>query len=301
MKDDHRDEHTLGLIAIAIAAALWAVAAVTARKLFEDGVPPIELVEARAVVTAVGLSLVPGAWRKPRRSLPRTHIVALGIAIAAVNATYYMAIDRLAVAVAIVLQYTAPALVVGWVAVKTRTPPQRKIVIAVVMATAGVVLASELPGGELGRLDIIGILLGLASAVLFATYTLLSEKAGNAYGSLGALVRAFTVASIGWVIFQLPRGIPHSLFEAGHLPGVIFVGIAGTLLPFLLFLWGVTKVEAERAAVTATLEPVLAAVVAWVWLGQQLSLMQLVGGSLAIAAVVSLQLGARRALVVPDP
>ncbi len=293
--------HSLGLIAIAIAAALWAVAAAAARRLFDDGVPPIELVEARAVITAVGLSLLPGAWKRPEGSLPGKHIIALGLSIAAVNATYYMAIDRLAVAVAIVLQYTAPALVVGWVAFKTRTPPERRIVAAVVVATAGVILASELLTGELGRLDMVGILMGLASAVLFATYTLLSERAGEIYGPLGALVRAFSVAALGWIAFQLPQGIPSSLLEPEHVAGVLFVGIIGTLLPFLLFLWGVTKVEAERAAITATLEPVLAALVAWIWLGQHLSVMQLTGGVLAIGAVVSLQLGSRERALVPEP
>ena len=88
----------------ALAAALWAVAAVAARRLFEDGVPPIHLVEARAVITAAGLSLLPGAWKRTEARLPLRHIVALGLSIAAVNVTYYLAIDRLAVAVAIVLQ-----------------------------------------------------------------------------------------------------------------------------------------------------------------------------------------------------
>jgi DME family drug/metabolite transporter len=79
------------------------------------------------------------------------------------------------------------------------------------------------------------------------------------------------------------------------------VGIGGTLAPFLLFLWGVQRVRAERAAIGATIEPVVAAAVAWIWLGQSLSVLQLLGGALVIVAVSSLQLGRRPAVLAPEP
>ncbi|HWL66552.1 MAG TPA: EamA family transporter, partial [Actinomycetota bacterium] len=109
-----------GLIAIAVAAALWAVAAALARVLFDDGVDPLELVQARALLSAAGLALVPAAWRRPKEGGRLRHVIALGLCIALVNAAYYIAIQKLAVAVAIVLQYLAPALVVVWTAVKLR-------------------------------------------------------------------------------------------------------------------------------------------------------------------------------------
>jgi DME family drug/metabolite transporter len=90
------------------------------------------------------------------------------------------------------------------------------------------------------------------------------------------------------------------VLRPANLPEVAFVGVAGTLVPFFLFTWGVGRIRAERAAIAATLEPVIAAVVAWAWLGQHLSGLQVVGGALVVAAVVSLQLGRRRPLVAPD-
>ena len=68
------------------------------------------------------------------------------------------------------------------------------------------------------------------------------------------------------------------------------MGLGGTLAPFLLFVWAVGHVRAARAAIAATLEPVLAAIVAWSWLGQALSLQQVAGGVLVIAAVTRLQM-----------
>lgn len=288
----------LGLGAVAAAAALWAAAAAVARTLFDDGVEPLELVQARAYVSAVGLALLPAAWRRAERPNLKA-AVGLGLAIAAVNAFYYVAIQRLAVAVALVLQYTGPAVVVAWVAFTTRRRPAKEILIALAATFAGVVLVSELLAGDIGSLNLIGIACGLGSAVMFATYTLVSEEAGKHYGIIGALFRGFCAASVLWLIFQIPQGWPRALTAADHLPRVLFVGVVGTLAPFLLYLWGVGRIRAQRAVIAATLEPVVAGVVAWVWLGQALSAMQLVGGAIIVIAVASLQIRATSNRPVP--
>jgi drug/metabolite transporter, DME family len=294
------NESRAGLAAIALAAALWAIAAAAASRLFDRGIDPIELSEARAVIAALGLSTI--GWRRgARHSVPRLLIPALGLAIALVNAAYYLAIDRLAVALAIVLQYTAPALVVGWVAVTTRRAPSREVLVALVAAVAGVVLATEVLSGDIGGADGLGIAFGIASAVLFASYTLLSERAGHAYGPVGAMTRAFTAASVFWVAVQIPRGWPEPLFEPRNLPLVLFVGIGGTLVPFLLYVWGIGRVQSERATIAATLEPVLAALFAWLLLDQSLSTMQIAGGLLVIGAVAMLQVVRHEPARAPEP
>ncbi|HWC14677.1 MAG TPA: DMT family transporter [Actinomycetota bacterium] len=296
--DRHHSGAGLGLAAIAAAAALWSVAAVAARNLFDRGVDPIELAEARSVIAVAGLALIPAARRATARRRPGA-VILLGVSIALVNAVYYMAIARLDVAVALVLQYTAPALVVLWVAATTRRRPAREVVVAVVVTFTGVVLVSGLLVGDVGRVSSAGVLFGVASSVLFATYTLLSERAGEAYGVLGALLRGFAAATVMWVAFQAPRGWPHDLFAPENVWEVLFVGTAGTLMPFILFLWGVQQVRAERAAVAATLEPILAAIVAWFWLDQVLEPIQLLGGALVLAGIVALQ-ARRKEVMVPE-
>jgi drug/metabolite transporter, DME family len=259
-----------------------------ARSLFDDGVEPLELVQARALLSAAGLALIPAAWKRPEKGAALTAI-ALGVSIALVNAVYYIAIERLAVAVALVLQYTGPALLVAWVAVTTRKAPGREIVLALIAAFVGVMLVSEFLTEDLGDLDALGIACGAAAAFFFATYTLLSERAGATYGVIGALFRGFVAASAMWIVFQIPRGWPSALTTPEHLPLVLFIGLAGTLAPFLLYLWGVQRVSPQRAIIIATLEPPVAAVIAWIWLDQVLSTPQIIGGLLTLAAVALLQ------------
>ena len=293
----------IGLTAIALAAALWALGAVVAANLFDDGIKPLELAEARSVVSALGLALIPVSWRPPVAPPSRTvrrSLVLLGVCIGLVNAVYYVAIDRLPVAVALVLQYTAPAMVVVYTAVRLRKRPRNEIVVAVGLALAGVALVSGLLGADLGSVDLFGVAMGLASAVLFASYTLVGESVTRTYGPLGAMFRAFSIAGSLWICWQVFNGWPHELFDPANLPRVILIGLGATLAPFLLYLWGVERVKAERAAIAATLEPVLGAVVAWVLLDQTLTVVQLAGGALVIAAVILIQTGRSKPVLTPE-
>ena len=295
ISDDSRP--AWGLASIVLAAALWSVAAVAARHLFDGGMDPLELAAARSFIAAACLALIPAARRKGPGGSPLA-VIALGLCIALVTAVSYSAIARLDVAVALVLQYTAPALVVAWVALRTRRPPTGEVILALLVTFAGVVLVSGIFGASVKEVNMAGVAFGLAASIFFATYTLLSERAGEAYGVMGALLRGFSAASLMWILFQTSRGWSTELIEPANLPSVVFVGIAGTVLPFIFFLWGVQQVRAERGAIAATSEPILAAVVAWVWLGQSLTAIQIIGGVLVIAGVISLQLRRKKVVAI---
>ncbi|HEX2240648.1 MAG TPA: EamA family transporter [Actinomycetota bacterium] len=277
-----------GLLACAGAAALWAIAATVASDLFDSGVPPLHLTAARSVVAAAGLALIPRI--APRGRMPVPALVAFGLSIALVNGTYYIAIDRLAVAVAVVIQYAGPIFVVAWAALIARRPPSRTVLLACGVSVLGVALVSEVAGAT-GPVDAVGLVAAAASALLFASYTVLSERAADAYGTVGGVLRAFVMGSGFWTVVLIFLGdAPRELVDPSNLPRVLFVGVFGTLVPFLLYIWGIQRVRAERAVITATLEPVLAALFAWIFLAQSLTAMQLLGGIVVVVAVSSLQL-----------
>jgi drug/metabolite transporter (DMT)-like permease len=250
---------------------------------------PLDLAGIRALVTAVALAALPGSWRPARGEARTAQLVTLGIALALVTVSYYLAIERLPVAIGIVLQYTGPVLVFAWTALVFRRRPTSSVVGALAGATAGVVLVTGIPTGDLGGLDGAGIVMGLGAAVAFAAYTLLSEVVRRSYEPQAAAFRAFSVTAVLWVaVIGAGRRLP--AWDAQWLGAVLFVAIAGTLVPFVAFVWAVGLVRAERAAIAATLEPVVAAAVAWVWIGQALSVGQMVGGALVIGSVAALQL-----------
>ncbi|WP_392436098.1 DMT family transporter [Chlorogloeopsis fritschii PCC 9212] len=293
-KKEFRSSALLGLGAIALAAILWAVGANVAQGLFQSGITPFELVEARATISAVGLGVLSGLQTR-KLSIWKNFqingwILMLGLALALVNFTYYFAIARLEVAVAIVIQYTAPALIVLWIALTTRRLPSFSVGAAATAAIVGVVLVAQVSGGDVSQLDTIGLGSAFLSAILFATYTLLAERVGMANDAVTVMLKGFIVASLFWIAVQLPQGFPTSLIQANNLLGVLFVGVGGTLLPFLFYCWGIQRVRADRAAIAATLEPAIAAVIAWFWFGQALTPLQILGSILVLGAVLILQL-----------
>jgi DME family drug/metabolite transporter len=304
----------LGLLAVVGAAACWGIAAAVAKDLFAAGVEPIELAQARSYIAAIGFSLLPGAWApvasasgagwKARVGVTRASapaLIGLGLSIPAVNGVYYLAIQRLDVAVALVLEYSAPVLVVAWTAVQARKFPRPLVLITLAAALAGVVFVAELPSGDIGTVDGVGLLLGLAAAIFFSAYTLLNEATGARFGPIPAMARAFAIAAAFWLVYQIPRGFPEALVDPDNIVRVLFIGVGGTLVPFLLFIWGVSKVKSEKAAIAATIEPPLAGVIAWLWLGERLSAMQVGGGLLILAAVAALQLERTRPVLAPEP
>ncbi|MFP5298770.1 MAG: EamA family transporter [Actinomycetota bacterium] len=188
-----------------------------------------------------------------------------------------------------------------WVAFTTRTRPAPEVIGAVMAAVVGVALLSEVTSVELSSLDGFGLMMGISSAFFFAAYTLLSEQANERYGAVGAMFRAFAVTASFWLIVQAFRGWPAELLEPSNLPRVLYVGVFGTIVPFLLYVWGIGHVRSERASIAATLEPALAGIIAWLWLDQVLSGVQIAGAVLVLGAVIALQIERKEQVLAPEP
>ena len=173
------------VLRVVAAGTCWGLAAVMAKVAFDRGVPPVRMAEARVAVALFFLVLLL-AWRErdqlrlPRGSLPV--LVAFGLCVAGVNTAYYIAIDRLAVGVAVSIQYTAPVLLLGLAAVASvRRPklrPRRLAWAAAALTLAGAVLVSRAYEG-FHRVDGKGLLAAGASALLFAGYLLTAGRAGR--------------------------------------------------------------------------------------------------------------------------
>jgi drug/metabolite transporter, DME family len=214
---------------------------------------------------------------------------ALGLILVGLVGADYLAIQRLPVAVAIVLLFMAPILVVLWTALTSRHLPSHSVLVALSLSIVGVLLVSNLLASKGTQVEWFGILVGLTTAVFFAAYILLSDRMSATQETIGVMLKVFAVASLFWIAYQLTQGMPWTLLAPENILNVIYVGIAGNLLPYLLFFWCIQRVQAEQAAIIATLEPVVAAVLAWVWFDQALTLMQLVGGILIVGAITWMQ------------
>jgi drug/metabolite transporter (DMT)-like permease len=285
-----------GYAAAALAAVLWAAGGAAARHVIDQGASLVELTEARAWIAAlvlVGLLLARPSEPRHTDRVSRVLVVVFGLSIAGANFTYYASLSRLPVAVAITIQYTAPGLVVAWTVVSSSYRPSRALIAAFALAVGGVALLAELPTvaarGHV-HLSIAGIGFAVASAFAFATYMITGQRLGRTIGARRAVAHGFVVASVLWVIVQAARGRPHTLLQTRFVPWVLFLAVATTIIPFLAFVWGLERVPASSAGIVSTLEPLTAALIAYVWLGQALSVWQLTGAGLVLVGIAIVQL-----------
>lgn len=280
---------SLGLFTILMTVLCWAVAANVAFDLFSSGVRPLELAGISAMMATFGLAILHSFWGGGHRPMHPKQFV-LGLVLVFLVAADYIAIQQLPVAIAIVLLFTAPVLVVLWTALISRRVPSKTVLTALILSILGVILVSRLLEIPLQQVNWFGIGIGLTTAVCFAAYIILSEQLASSEAPISILLKTYAVASLFWLAYQFTQGLPLTLLIPTHFPKVFVVSLVGNLLPYLLFLWSIQRVRAERAAIVATLEPFLAAILAWLWFGQTLTLLQIVGGILIITAVTTLQL-----------
>lgn len=292
----------LATLACVAAAACWAANAVIAAGAFERGITPERLAETRVVVALVPLALYLLVARRdllrPTRSAAPP-LVVFGTCMVVVNFAYYVAIDRVPVGVAISLQYTAPVLILAATAILNRHLPTGATWVAGGLSLAGAILVSGLlGGGVVGPLDGTGLLAGVVAALSFAGYLVMAEVAGRR-GShpVTTLVNGFVVATLIWAVVLPLWDWPFELLRDPEIVWrVLAVGILGTLVPFALTVSALRWISSAVAGIATTTEPVLAAALAWIFLGQALAPAQLVGGALVVAGVLTAQLSRR-----PDP
>jgi drug/metabolite transporter, DME family len=236
----------LGLLAMILTVVAWAIAANVANRLFLSGVQPFELAGASAIIATFGLAILDSlVGRSHAQPIDRPQF-ALGLILVGLVGADYLAIQRLPVAVAIVLLFTAPILVVLWTSLTSRNLPSRPVLVALSFSIVGVLLVSNLLASNKAQIDWLGILIGLSTAVFFAAYIVLSDRVSATGETIGVMLKVFAVASLFWIAYQLTQGMPWKLLAPENFLNVIYVGIAGNLLPYLLFFWCIQRIQAER-------------------------------------------------------
>ena len=281
-----------GYALAAAAAAMWALNGSMARYLLDDGIGPFELSEMRSLGSWLILLVVLGLTRPRLLRVQRDELPSLaflGIAgLAAVHASYFAAIERLDIGPAVTIQYLAPLLLLVWLRLAHRRQIAAGLWGAVLLSAGGCFLVVR--AYDAGALDGLGVAAAFGAAVAFAVYMVGSERAGHRHEPVTTLFWAFGFASLFWAFaapwWEFPFDELGSARNGALAAGVVVIG---TLLPFTCMVAALRHLPAPRAGVVATLEPVLAAVFAWIIHGEALAAVQIAGGMAVVAAVAWVQ------------
>jgi drug/metabolite transporter (DMT)-like permease len=281
-----------GYALAAAAAALWALHGSLSRYLLDDGIDAYRLSQLRSAGSFAILVVVLALWRAPLLRIERTDVALfafLGIAgLALVHAAYYTAIDHLNVGPALTIQYLAPLIVLLWLWLFHGRRLQPSLWGALALSVLGCFLVVK--AYDYDALDGFGVAAALVSAFAFAIYMVSSERAGQHYPAVTTLVWGFGFATLFWTFAQPWWSFPFDILSSPRnalLAGAVI--LVGTLIPFLLMVTALRHIPAPRAAIVATLEPLLGALFEWFIRGTKLDAVQIGGGVAVVLAVIWVQ------------
>jgi inner membrane transporter RhtA len=291
-RDDH-EGHGIGSgTRVAVALAVGSIVSVQcgsalATTLF-DSAGPLGAVALRSAFGALAL-LAMARGRLPRlRGAGRRDVILFGLALAGINLSFYAALDRLPLGVAVTLEFVGP---LGVAVFGSR---RRRDVIWALLAAVGILLLSDGAGGE--GIDPLGAALALAAGGFWALYILQSARVGSRYPGLGAAAISATVAAV----LVAPLGIAQGggeLLEPANLAVGLAVGVLSSAIPCAFEMEALRRLPNAVFGVLMSLEPAVAAAIGFIALSQGLASIEVVAIGLVVAACA----GALRSAATPAP
>ncbi|RIH88272.1 putative inner membrane transporter YicL [Meiothermus luteus] len=275
-----------GYLYVAAAAFLWGLLGVVSKWAFAAGVSPLEVAFWRAALGGVLFGAQALLLRQVRiEPADRWAVVGFGlVGVSLFYGAYQLAIQSGGAALASVLLYTAPAIValLSWLFLREPMGPHK--LLAVGLTLLGVALVSLQGGGV--RITTAAVFWGLLSALTYATYYLFGKLYLGRYSTPTLFLYALPVGALGLLPF-----VQFAPKTAEAWAAIGFLTVASTFFAVTLYFAGLKRLEATRASVVATLEPVVAALAAWLFWGERFSPLGYLGAGLVLLGVVWMVLG----------
>lgn len=287
------NQQTIGALQIIAAAICWGSLGFVGTLLNRAGFDGLQVATLRIVLAATLLALaLPYFWSQvrglSRSSLPLTILQSL-VGVLGMSLLYFAAVSRVGPSLAVALLYTAPiwSLIFGRIILGEAITPRSALLTFIAAAGVGLTMAGGL------QLDGVGILIGLGSGICYALYGVLGKEVMNGGSPMSLLFSSVFISALALLL--LPATYQTLLQLAGK-PATVWLSafslsLIGTLIAFGLFVRGLEKMPAAKAAVFTVFEPVTAVLLAVCLLGEQLSLLQYFGVLLIVAVAVLNALG----------
>jgi drug/metabolite transporter (DMT)-like permease len=294
------DRTRLGYAMVATAATLFAINGSVSKVVLDSGLSSLELAQIRATCAAVGLLAFLLLFARARLRVGRRELlllVAFGIVgVALVQWLYFVAIENLPVGVALLIEFTAPLFVALFARFVYKERIRRRIWAAVALCLVGLAVVVEVWAGV--AFSTVGVTAALGGALGLTAYLLMAERERRHRDPVSLTFYGFLFATALWAVVQPLWQFPWDVLDdsvslQGNLSEqtapvwalVGFVVVVGTIITFSLLTGALRHIPATRASIVATLEPVIATGVAWVWLGESFGTAQLVGGAIVLAGI----------------
>jgi drug/metabolite transporter (DMT)-like permease len=303
------DHFRVGLLFAVASAFTFGTSGPLAKSLMEAGWSPTAAVTARlaggALAMALFATVVKRDWVREALQHWKT-VLAYGlIPIAGAQLCYFNAVSHLSVGVALLLEYTAPLLVVGWLWATTRRRPSTLTLAGVVLAIAGITLVLNVFADA--HINLIGVGWALTAAVCAACYFVMSDEvsADSEAGGLnsitlaagGLVIGALAVAALGFSGLMPMTFTSHDAVIAGWTVSwvvpVVTLALVPTAIAYTLGIMGIARLRPRFASLVGLAEVLFAVLTAWALLGEAMTPVQAIGGAVVLAGLALARAGDR--------
>jgi drug/metabolite transporter (DMT)-like permease len=282
-----------------VAATLFALNGSVSKLLLLGGVPWQRLSQLRVTLAFLILLVVVALVRRSGLRLKRTEVKMLAVygifGIAATQSLYFLGIQKLAVGVALLIEFTAPIMVALWFRFVLREPVRDRVFLALMLALVGLALVAQVWQGF--SLDVVGVVASIGAAVALALYYVVGEKLVRDRDPVSLTMWGFAFAAAFWAVVQPWWSFPWETLDVTAtpfgadgpaIPGwalISWMVVMGTVVPFALVLQSLRHLRATQASVVGMTEPLIATLLAFVLLGEVLTPVQLLGGAVVLTGV----------------
>ncbi|WP_127009732.1 DMT family transporter [Veillonella sp. CHU110] len=291
-----------GMLYIVVGAVLWGFSGMCSQFVQQERNMPAEWVVAMRLTLAGAITVLAAFWQG-RVSIFKvfTHtkdtirLIIFGIlGMWLCQYTYFKAIAYAGAGIATVLQYVGPALIILYVSLRRMALPRFAEAISVILATIGTAIIALQGEWNLAALDDTLLFWGLTSAVAVGIYTVQPVPLLKKYGTAPIVGFGMLIGGVfAWIVTQpSAEGIVWDLWAHGGFWSII---IFGTVVSFNAYLEGVRRVGAVTGSILSSIEPISAAVLAWLVLGNEFSQWDMMGMTLIIITIFILAWDKRRA------
>lgn len=298
----------IGAVMYLVAAFLFALNGSVAKAQIEAGLSAAQVTEIRTLGCAVLLLIFlaitkPASLRVRKAEVP--FLLLFGVlAYALTPFLFFLSVSLLPVAIAALLAFLAPVLVALWLRFVKKEAVGRGIWVALALVVGGLLLVSQVWSGM--TLNPLGVFYGLLTAAALAAYLLLGEEGARRRDVMSLAFWGFAIATVFWSILAPWWNFPWDLMTTttsmldGALTGIpvwslVLLMIVVSVVPFVLVLMSLQRIGAQRGGILGTTEPVWAALIAFVLLGEVISPVQGLGGLIVLAGVIVAELASQRA------
>ena len=277
---------------VLLAAILWGTTG-TAQSFFDGTAHPLSIGAFRLAIGGFSLLLFVLAARKLSvRSIPWPAAIFSAISMALFQPLFFSSVQLTGSAIGTVVTIgSAPVLtgIIEWVAFKKR--PDRIWTIATLLALVGCVLLFANKGQQL--VDPMGIAMALGAGFSFAVYALVSKHVLKAMEPVSAVAVIFSLSACCLLPFLLFFDLSY-ITVPGNLWLLIYLGIGATSLSYILFSFGLRQIPSSSAVTLSLAEPLTAAVLGVLVVGEVLSGLSWVGVGLLLCGIIVLTIGRKK-------